>query len=340
MAFAPIWKDRLVTLATSSPYEDFEIRVDDAAGALLYSGRAYTRPGESDPVARINEVCAAYLGAPLPDFGNRYTPMKVSETFATVVGGVEVDTVTFVNDWSYDPTKSWTAGDVLSDPIVPEADPRQTIFFSVLSGVTSINVTLYFTDGTSTVVSVPVAMSADFNDDFNGDFVQSDDPSRSGTAILDLSQFSDLDRVTFGGVTLKVRSQGCAKYVAAYVNAYGGWDTLILDGEPSLRDGLVRHTASFDYDNSDGSARGRKDYAIEVSPAWTLRTGILTDEESLKMHHLLNSTEVYLLDLSDGTYYPVVLTDTEYARKTYKGNGRQLNTYAFNAQLAQERFRR
>lgn len=340
MAFAPIWKDRIVTLAASGAYADFEIRQNNAAGALLFSGRSYPRPGETAIKARINGVCASYLGAPLPDFGNRYTPMQVSETFVTLVGGVTKDTITFVNDWSYNPTKTWTSGSILSDPINGELDPRQTLFFSVLSGTTTVNVTIYYTDGTSSVVAVPVAMSADFNDDFNGDFVISDDVSKSGTAILDLSQFSDVDRVKFGSFTLKVRRTGCAKYVAAYVNAFGGWDTLILDGEPSMRDGLVRHTASRDYDNTDGSARGRKDYAIEVSPAWTLRTGILTDDQSLRMHHLLNSTEVYLQDLSRGDFIPVVLTDGEAQRKTFKGNGRQLNTYTFNAQLAQERFRR
>lgn len=340
MALAPIWKDRIVTLATSGNYADFEIRQNTAAGTLLYNGRAYPRPGETDIKARINEICASYLGAPLPDFANRFTPMQVSETFVTLVGGVVKDTVTFVNDWSYDPSRVHTAGGHLSDPITNELDPRQTLFFSVLSGDDSVNVTLYFADGTSSVVSVPVALSADFNDDFNGDFAQEDDASRSGTAILDLSPFSGLAAVEFLGVTLRVREQGCARYCAAYVNAYGGWDTFLLEGVPSMRDTLVRHTASLDYDNADGLSRGRKDYAIEVTPAWTLRTGILTDAESLRMHHLLNSTEVYLQDLADGTFYPVVLTDEEAERKTYKGNGRRLNQYTFNAQLAQERFRR
>lgn len=342
MPLAPIWKDRLVTLASSGDYADFEIRRNTAAGELLYRGRAYPRPGQTEIVARINDICAAHLGAPLPDFGNRYTPMQVSDTFVTLAqpGAVVKDTITFVNDWSYDPARVHTAGGHLSAPITGELDPRQTLFFSVLSGAQSVNVTLRFADNTTAVVSVPVAFSADFNDDFNGDFAQQDDASKSGTAILDLSAFTDLAAVSFLGLTLPVRAQGCARYCAAYVNAYGGWDTFILDGEPSLRDGLTRHTASYDYDNADGSARGRKDYAIEVTPAWTLRTGILTDDESLRMHHLLNSTEVYLQDLADGTFYPVVLTDTENARRTYKGNGRQLNTYAFNAELAQDRYRR
>jgi len=340
MPFAPIWKDRLVKLATSGAYADYEIRLDSTSGALLYSGRSYPRPGQTDIYARINDVCASYLGATLPDFANRFTSMRVSATFVVKVGNTQKDKVTFVNDWSYDPSKAWSSSKCLSDPVVPDLDPRQVLFFSVLSGATSVSVTLTYIDGTTATVAVPVAFTADFNDDFNGDFAQVNDPSKSGTAILDLSAFSGLRSVTFLGITLPVRPSGCARYVAAYVNAYGGWDTLILDGEPSRTDALVRHTTDVDYDNADGSARGRRDYAIDVTPTWTLRTGILSDDQSLRMHHLLASTEVYLQDLSDGTFYPVVLTDTEAPRKTFKSNGRQVNTYAFTAQLAQQRIRR
>lgn len=340
MPFAPIWKDRLVTLASGADYADFEIHTGSAAGDLVYSGRAYRRPGSADVVARINDVCADYLAAGLPDLGSRFTSMQVSETFVTVVGGSAVDTVTFVNDWSYDPARVITAGMPLSDPILPELDPRQRLLFSVVSGATTVNVLLTFEDGTSATVAVPVALTADFNDDFNGDFAQENTSSRSGTAVLDLSTFTGLASVSFMGVTLRVRTETCARYLAAYVNAFGGWDTLILDGIPIRSDALTRHTIDTDYDNADPSARGRKDYAIEVAPAWTLRTGILTDDQSERMHHLLNSTEVYLLDFADMIWRPVVLTDSGQQVQTYKGNGRRPCIYEFNAQLARERFRR
>ena len=77
-----------------------------------------------------------------------------------------------------------------------------------------------------------------------------------------------------------------------------------------------------------------------MAPAWTLRTGILTDGQSARMHHLLNSPQVYLCDLDEGRFFPVVLTDDTHDRQSYKGNGRRPNQYNFNAQLAQERFRR
>lgn len=339
MALAPIWKDRAVTLATAT-YADYEIRIGDTSGPVIFSGRAYARPGEADVVARINDICASHLGAALPDFGSRFTPMQVSETFVTMVGGSSVDTITFYNDWSYDDGYVADPDVPLSDPITGELDPRQWLVFSILSGAASADVTLHFNDGTTSLISVPVAFSADFNDDFNGDFADEDDPGKSGTAVLDLSAFTDLAAVEFMGVTLSVRQTACARYALYYTNAYGGWDSFILDGQEALTDQLTRHTISLDIDNSDLCGRGIKDYALEIAPEWTLRTGILTDGQSLRMAHLLNSVEVYLCDLGSGAFRPVVLTDTSHARQTYASNGRRPNQYTFTARLAQDRFRR
>lgn len=338
MALAPIWKDRIVTLATSGDYADFEIRQSTAAGPLLYSGRAYPRPGETDIKTRINEICASYLGALLPDFGNRFTPMQVSETFVTLVGGVTKDTVTFVNDWSYDPDFDPDT-DPLAEPINGVLDPRQWLVYTILDG--AVTARLDFEDGTTQNVPLVVGQDGSFNSAFNLSYnVATSGAGAAGTAVLNLADYPGVETVTVGGIVYTVRPNGCARYAIYYVNAHGGWDSLLLEKAATLRDALTRYTALHDYDNADPVARGRKDYAIEVTPAWTLRTGVLTDAQSLRMHHLLNSTEVYLQDLADGTFYPVVLTDTEAERKTYKGTGRQLITYTFNAQLAQERFRR
>lgn len=339
MALAPIWKDRYVTLATAT-YADFVVRTGSSSGPIIYAGRSYARPGESDAVARINDICADYLSSAIPDLGSRFTPMQVSETFVTMVGATVKDTITFYNDWSYDAGYVPNVNKPLSDPINGELDPRQWMTVSVLSGATSVNVTLHFQDGTSSVVVVPVAFSADFNDDFNGDFAQSSDPSRSGTAVLDLSPFSDIDHITVMGLTLKVRDNACARYAVYYTNAFGGWDSFLLDGYDTARDQLTRHTILQDYDNRDLSGRGLRDYALEASPEWTLRTGILTDDESSRMHNLLNSVNVYLCELATGEFRPVVLTDATADRQTYTGNGRKPNQYVFNARLAQERFRR
>ena len=337
MPFAPIWKDRIVTLASSATYADFEIRVGSLAGELIYRGRAHARPGETDVTARINDVCAAYLSAGLPDFSQDFTLMDISRTFVVVVGGAVVETVTFVNDWSYDPTRVITAETSLSDPILPEVDPRQAMIISVAGSGVVLSATLTFEDGSTIIKSITPGGS--YNASFNWSYDKGGTEG-PGVAVLDLSVYSGLVRVEVGGLSYAVRQSGCARYLVAYVNAYGGWDTLILDGVFNRRDALVRHTLDRIIDNSDPTARSRKDYAIEIAPEWTLRTGFLTDDQSLRMRHLLNSVEVYLCDLTDGSWRPVVITDTETPVQSFKGNGRRLNEYTFTAQLAQERFRR
>ena len=78
----------------------------------------------------------------------------------------------------------------------------------------------------------------------------------------------------------------------------------------------------------------------ELTRGYTFRTGWLTDDESARMHHLLNSTDAYVHDLVDGTIVPVTLTGSETRYKTFRTNGRRFIDYTITAQLAQERMRR
>lgn len=343
MALAPIWRDYTVTLdpGTARTFVDFEIRTGGYNGTTIYAGRAHQRPGVTPITARINDVCADYISTALPNLGG-FTSLDTAETFYVVAfpAGVQtsIDSVTFYNDWSYDPDFNPNTMP-LADPVRATLDPRQWLFFSVLPGPTDITAVLTFQDGTTATVVVPVIRTADFSADFNADFAIEERDGGGGTAVLDLSAFSGLVSVTVEGVTYEVLQEACSRFAAYYVNAYGGWDSLLLEGKDLRRDELTRHTYRHDYDNADPAARGTKDYAIEVSPAWTLNTGLLTDDESSRMHHLLNSTEVYLCELATGRLFPVVLTDTETPHRRYADERRPVQ-YAFNATLARERFRR
>lgn len=338
MALAPIWKDHFVTLGTGD-YYDYELRLDSASGTRIFSGRAYKRPGASSVVVRINDIIADYLAEALPALAPAgFTSFAIAATILTRTGGVTKDTTTFYKDWSYDPTFNPSTMP-LAYPVRYALDPRQYLIFSTLP-TSALTATLTYKDGTTGTVVIKIARSADFNNDFNADFSTEETPDAGGAAILDLSQFTGLVSVTIGGVTYPVLDNACHDYALYYINAYGGWDSLLLGGTTARRDNLTRHTTLLEYDNNDQTERGRKDYAIEVTPAWTLRTGILTDDESARMHHLLNSTEVYLCELGTGRFLPVVLTETEHARQSFRSNGRRPNEYTFNAELAQQRYRR
>lgn len=324
----PIWKDKIVTLAQNVSYRDFDIIADSAT---IYSGRSYTRPGETDAKVKINDICADYLAQLLPP-AQGFTSFAVQKTFDVQVAGVSVESVDFYDDWSYDDDFDSATMD-LAHPINGIVDPRQFVIFSTLP-VQSITATLTFADSTTMQVVIQVAYSADFNDDFNADFSQADVAASGGAAFLDISNYTDLVSVQMGSTIYRV-GDGCAKYALYYINAYGGWDSFVLDGKERRTDALEHHTFMTDYNNSVTIERGRTDYAVEYIPSWTFRTGMLNADESSRMHNLLNSNEVFLCELSTGTFYPIILTDTEAERKQTAPI-----FYEFNGILAQERFRR
>ena len=56
----PIWKDYYVSLGTANGVL-YRIRLDDAAGEIIYQGKAYQRPDTLTTEIRINDVCADYF---------------------------------------------------------------------------------------------------------------------------------------------------------------------------------------------------------------------------------------------------------------------------------------
>ena len=132
----------------------------------------------------------------------------------------------------------------------------------------------------------------------------------------------------------------CKEWVLYYVNAYGGWDSLLIEGNTMERDSLKRYTREMEYDNRETRNRGTQNYANEISKVYTLNTSWMSDAESLRMHHLLNSPEVYLFNINTGEIFPVVLNNTTTEFKTYKNNGCRLVNYTIEATIAQDRIRR
>ena len=333
----PIWKDYYVNLGTAESVQ-FRILVGDD---VIYTGKAYKRPGQTYNQIRINDICADFLENEFPKLvGTTFSESEyVSFVVQTLSGTTWSTTVTvqFDNDWSYDyDFNPATMG--MCFPVNGHIDLRQWVVFTAYNAKT-ITATIKLANGDSFDVLIPVEISDDFNADFNNDFSQSVRSSQTGTAVFDLSKWGDVKSVTIGNKSFKVVNT-CSRYALFYVNAYGGWDSLLIEGNHSEVDNLTRHTREVEYDNRSIQNRGVHNYVNEISKTMTLHTSWLSDDESSKMHHLLNSTNVYLGDLNSGRMIPVVLTDTTSEYKTYKGNGGKLVNYAINVTIAQERIRR
>lgn len=333
----PIWKDYYVNLGTAESVQ-FRILVGED---VIYTGKAYKRPGKTNNEIRINDICADYLENVFPELvgttftGNEYVTFVVqtlSGTTWTNRANVQFD-MNWSYDYDYNPAKMG-----VSFPINGEIDIRQWVIYTAYNA-TTITATIKLENGDSFPVLIPVEISEDFNSDFNSDFAKSVRASQTGTAVFELSQYGKVVSITIDNNVFKVVNS-CNRYALYYANAYGGWDSFLIKGNHTMSDAITRHTRETEYDNRNVQNRGKHNYVNEIVKSMTLHTSWLSDEESLRMHHLLNSTEVYLYDMETNQMIPVVLTNSTTDYKTYKGNGCKLVNYAIEVAIAQEMIRR
>ena len=346
----PIWKDCYVTLG-NDPSIPFRIRANDPAGDVIYSGLCSARPGESDCVVRINDIAADYLTHTLPTLGTAAFSLLTFpvrfyvETWDGADWGFLTDDYAFIMDWSYvdGPLRY-----MLSSPLTGVVSPSQFVLVTVYD---SADVTAVFTysDGTTETHVIDLSTSDDFNVDFNVDFARSLRSAASGTAAFLVEDYlragKDLVSIVVtdshgDSITYEVRNGCDDRYALYYLNAFGGWDGLLCTGIANRTDGIGRNTTEMEYDNRGEENRGKKDYALDITRRYTFRTGLLDDYAAAGMWHLLESTDVYVHDLQDGTIRPLVLTGSECAHLSFRNNGGRMPQYTIEAEVAQSFERR
>ena len=336
----PIWNDTRVLVGSGS-YADYQIRLGN--GPVIFNGRAFPLPGATSIYVTINEICADYMAHTVPNYDGETTPLAYEKTFVVKHGG-STNTFTFRNDWSYD--KNFNPDTMgLSFPIDGRVDRRQTL--------------LYTEKGDSEMLDILVQYGGprpDFRTlDFNSDFLISEEKStvqyfadnvtgyRVFSLVLDAQDWANEARsITIGKHTWQVVD--CAEYVLHYVNAYGGWDSLLVGGNGKATDSIKHYETGVAAMNSAYNAESRRtkrNYVNNLTRKYTFHTGVLTEEQSSRMHHLLESPLVFLQILDEETqWYPVILTGNTCEFKTYRNNGNKLMEYTIEAELAENRMRR
>lgn len=333
----PIWKDYYVTLGAGASYEYRVL----AGGSIIYSGKAAKRPGNASVQIKINDICADYLNHTLPNLSpEEFTELQYPINFIIQVyngSWSNVASVEFLNDWSYDYAYN-VATEGMAFPINGKVDSRQWLTYTAY-GVTAISATITMKDGSKKVVSIPLEIDADFNSDFNTDFARSVKAAGGGTAVFKVDDYGNVASIKIGKADYKVVSD-CARYALYYINAYGGWDALLIEGSHQEADDLQRYLRDVEYDNRDVQNRSKKNYINEITKRMVLHTSWMSDTESLKMHHLMNSIDVYMYDFLTEQMIPVVVDNAQCKYKTYKGEGCRLVNYAIDVTIAHDRIRR
>lgn len=313
----PIWKDFTVVLGSADSIA-YTIETD---GVAIYSGIAVKRPGDTLTRATINNICAAYLHQTLPTLtlqGTSTAPYV--KTFDVKASGQLITSIEFVMDYSYDHGLLGHAHS-LSDPVDGVIDYRMPLLRTNAESsylihrknvITNQGYNSSLSDAVGNYVRITGAKDLNFDITYEGGF--------------DVTRYSVRDT--------------CARYALYYVNAFGGWDALVMQGTPKRSEDIKRYNVQKSYDNIESRARGLHNYTNEITPKWALKTALLTDEQSARMHHLLGSTMVYLYDIETAEVFPVVITDNSIEYKTFKNNNRQRAQYTINVQLAAERLRK
>ncbi len=130
-----------------------------------------------------------------------------------------------------------------------------------------------------------------------------------------------------------------SNYVLYYRNALGGIDLFPVTGKVIKSNDIEHLTINKKYDNRTSNF-GNTNYENILTERWQLYSGRLTDQQSKLMHHLINSTYVYLYDIQADKFTPVVITDTEMEYKTYKNNNNKMVYYTINVEASQTKYRR
>lgn len=324
----PIWKDYYVNLGSADSAE-FSIGVGEN---IIYSGKAVKRPGAENILVKINDICADYIEHHKLQDVSRYEgfiPVEIATEFKVYnYIGTLIESVTFVNDWSYDYEKQDDG--VLSSPINGVFDVRMPLLYSV---------------SRAQVIEIDAQdTKADFNIDFSSDFhvgfdrIWQLEATAAGTAILK-NIFEEKGDVKVGN-TLYHGISSCATHALYYINAYGGWDFLLMQGRTIESDAYTRKTFKREYDNREAQNRGTSNYMNEVAKTYTLHTGFLFGDQGKRMHHLLGSTEVFLFDIEKQVMTPVVITNGDCRYKTYGSEGGRLVDYEIVVSVAHNMMRR
>lgn len=306
----PIWKDYIISVVAE--VVEFSVYYDNNE---IYTGKAYRKPNAQSIEIKINDICADFLHRSFPENfpnnGELITPYFFNFDVATRTNdGIEATTeIQFVYDWSFDYLSNTNTERLITAPILRKI-PQGAPFIISSTAEFMIN-------GLPYQIELPNMLSA---------FTRAEGESIS----VDTREESLVYEVV----------GGCHRYMLYYLNAYGGWDFLLVEGKERQTDNYTRHTIEQTYNNDQSRNRGTRNYRNDIARKWVLHTLWIDDAGARNMHHLLGSTDVYLYDMQDEQLYPITIANTSCEYKSYRNNGNQLTRYDIEATLAQNLIRR
>lgn len=335
--FFPIWKTATYNYSTLATNVEYEIADN---GVTIYAGRAYKLPQESEIlIININNIASNYLSSQIENAfnnGNIYQFTDAYKRFALYVNDNLEYIYYFYNSYSYDDIEMNENGIVnTSYPINNIIDTRQyfvnSFFRPMVKDSADLHTVMYKLtelDGGNVYLN-----TISFNT--NKQCVITDN-NINQEGILTVN-YNGL-KTPSAKMEYEVKNT-CCKYCLYYINAYGGWDSFLINGNNKRNDKITSYSY-FKYADNRTTNFENKTYLNEVKPQYTLYTHYLTDDEASRMFHLLESTTVYLHDLESGKVVPVTITNKSCDYKTFSNNGKKKFYYTITVEESQYKMRK
>ena len=321
---SPIWKTTTVEVAGRS-YVDYTISTE---GETIYSGRAYQLPDSDEISFELNEIVRDYVDNYLWWRSGYQTPSGWQRTFTVEMDNGDMGEYIFTKDWSYtERNYSSTSLICLNEPIIKEIPAGCFVPVCVFSPQRVGDVSFVYTN---TQGNTPLAYG-----------VHLDNPRQARYLYVSTPGY----KYGFegGGISNRDVYRGAAdcktRYVLYYENAYGGIDAMPVQGNATLTDKITAYTTKNQVRVPSTSFSYRR-YLNEIQKTWEFKTGYLSDEQASRMHHLIESTMVYVYDIETAELYPVVIDETSLTYKTYKNQGRKFFNYSFKVRESQDKIRK
>lgn len=327
----PICKDTFFELTTTAENTSYNYSIK-IGNKTIYNGIVYTVPNTNLIKININKIVYNYLNSSLPTFFKVENNNFLNEIkdyylkFDLYIDDVFKDEFYFYNDYSYNftPLSEKANADntvVLSEPINNKIDRRQVFLHSLFTPVKEdLPTKIDYADNIHLISSNIVRTT-------NQWLVMDDNLSlhpNATTLYVNDAEYKIVDT--------------CSEYVFYYINAHGGWDSFLIEGNNKRVDKLTSYNTIKNFDNTKPDFETKK-YITIINPTFELSTHYLTNDEASRMYNLLESNEVYLHNLITGDIVPVNISLNTVEYKTFTNNGRKKFLYKINVELAQTRIR-
>lgn len=323
MATYAIWKDIIYSTFIVGEYLPYTVTLD---GIEIFAGRAYRDAETKNFNIPIAEIARPYItgDATLSDTSIMAQSAWGREVKIIDTRGRTLATYYFFADWSYGEEAIPQGASVISRPIQRVIDPRQYVVVSV--GTTDITFAYNIVaEGEDT----EILYSTSANSAPAETFWQKADLGNAREVRVEIDDMREVYAV----------KKTSATHVLYYLNAIGGWDSLLVTGNVTRDNSYQREEIRRRVSNTS-KAHGNVVISTEFEVEWKLNTDYLTDDEWSRMHHLIGSPRVYLHDLATDTLTPVNIQDRKVTFKTYRNQGRKMSFAEITVKASQPRMRR